>query len=522
MHTDTDRCLRAVRARDARFDGRFFTGVRTTGIYCRPSCPAITPRPGNVRFFPSAAAAQRDGFRACKRCRPDAVPGSAAWDPRGDVVARAVRSIADGVVDREGVTGLATRLGYSVRQLERLLVAELGAGPRALARAQRAQTARTLLEATDLPVAEVAFAAGFSSIRACNDTMRAVYAATPTELRAGRAATPSDGAAPATDGPAGLLHLRLPYRRPLHAAHLFGRLRANAVPGVEEWRDDRYRRTLRLPHGHGIVALRDADGHVDCALRLSDHRDLPAAIARLRALLDLDADPEAIDDVLADDPSLRAGVRSAPGRRVARTVDAHELAVRAVLGQQVSRAAAATHAARLAERHGEPVHDPDGGLTRLFPTAARLGEADLSVLRVPASRQQALRALAQALAGGDLDLGPGCDRERATAMLTSLPGIGAWTAALIALRGLGDPDAFPVTDLGVRIGAGALGLPTTRAALTRHAQAWRPWRAYAVQHLWCAHDPTADDDGPRARSSGAGPEGHDPRTPGRDDEEEAA
>jgi AraC family transcriptional regulator, regulatory protein of adaptative response / DNA-3-methyladenine glycosylase II len=479
MHLDHARCYAAVRSRDARFDGWFFTAVRTTGIYCRPSCPATTPRAENVSFHPSSAAAQRAGFRACKRCRPDASPGSPEWDHRADVVGRAVRLIADGVVDREGVRGLAVRLGYSVRQVERHLRAELGAGPLALARAQRAQTARILLETTSLPAAEVAFAAGFGSVRSFNAAVRTVFGTAPTGLRARARRRPDR----TTEG-AGTLQLRLPFRPPLHTAQLFGHLAATAVPGVEEWRDGAFRRTLRLPHGHGVVALRPHVDHVVAELRLSDLRDLTAAVGRCRRLLDLDADPAAVDAHLAGDPMLAPLVAAVPGRRIPRTVDGHELAIRAVVGQQVSTAAARTHAGRLVRAHGSAVDDPVGGLTHLFPTAEALADLDPRVVAMPASRRAALHALATAVASGEIELGAGADREAARRQLSTLPGLGPWTVETIAMRALGDPDAFLPTDLGVRGAATELGLPSSPAALTARAVRWRPWRSYAVQHLW--------------------------------------
>ena len=481
---DFDLCYRALGARDPRFDGWFFTAVTSTGIYCRPSCPARTPRRENVRFYPSAAACQQAGFRACKRCRPDATPGSPEWNSRGDVVARAMRLIADGVIDRHGVPGLAAALGYSVRQLQRVLVAELGAGPLALARAQRAQAARTLIETSSLPMTDVAFAAGFESIRQFNATVRAVFAMTPTELRERAARTRGARGAPAGAAPAqNGLRLKLSFRRPLCPENLFGHLAATAIPGVEEIRGRTYRRSLRLPFGAGIVELTPEADHVACRARLADLRDLSAAIARCRWLLDLDADPEAIDGLLSEDPGLRPLVVAAPGRRVPRTVDGGEMAIRAVLGQQISTAAARAHAARLVVRHGAPVSDPDGGLTHVFPPPEALSEIELAM---PASRRATVYALVDALRSGELDLSPGGDRERARATLEALPGIGPWTSEVIAMRALGDPDAFPATDLGVRRGAQALGLPDARSALTGYAERWRPWRAYAVQHLWGA------------------------------------
>ncbi|MDH6606354.1 AraC family transcriptional regulator of adaptative response / DNA-3-methyladenine glycosylase II [Streptomyces sp. SAI-208] len=477
MYTETERCVRAVQSKDARFDGWFFTAVLTTRIYCRPSCPVVPPKPENMTFYPSAAACQQAGFRACKRCRPDTSPGSPEWNQRADLVARAMRLIADGVVDREGVPGLAARLGYSTRQIERQLLAELGAGPLALARAQRAQTARLLIETTALPMADIAFAAGFSAIRTFNDTVREVFALAPSELRT-RAARRT-----APDTP-GFLSLRLPFRAPLNPDNLFGHLAATAVPGVEEWRDGAYRRTLRLPYGHGVVALTPRPDHIACRLTLSDLRDLTVAISRCRRMLDLDADPVAIDDQLRTDPLLAPLVDKAPGRRVPRTVDEAEFAVRAVLGQQVSTAAARTHAARLVTAHGEAVDDPEGGLTHLFPAPGALAAIDPASLAMPRTRRSTFTTLVSQLADGSLRLGVEQDWSETRARLLALPGFGPWTADVIAMRALGDPDAFLPTDLGIRRAAQELGLPSTPAALTARAAAWRPWRAYAVQYLW--------------------------------------
>ncbi|TDU75137.1 AlkA N-terminal domain-containing protein [Streptomyces sp. KS 21] len=481
MYTDTERCVRAVQSKDARFDGWFFTAVRTTGIYCRPSCPAVPPKVENMTFLPSAAACQQAGFRACKRCRPDTSPGSPEWNARADAVARAMRLIQDGVVDRDGVPGLAARLGYSTRQVERQLRAELGAGPLALARAQRAQTARLLIETSGLPMGDVAFAAGFSSIRTFNETVREVFALSPGELRlrAGKA----NRHVPRVPG---TISLRLPFRAPLNPDNLFGHLATTAVPGVEEWRSGAYRRTLRLPYGTGVVTLTPQPDHIGCQLALTDLRDLTIAISRCRWMLDLDADPEAVDDQLRSDPLLAPLVDKAPGRRVPRTVDAAEFAVRAVLGQQVSTAAARTHAARLVTSYGEPVADPDpeGGLTHLFPSPQALASLDPESLALPASRRATLTTLVGALADGSLPLGIDSDWEAARAQLNAMPGFGPWTTEVIAMRALGDPDAFLPSDLGVRRAAKELGLPSTPVALTARAAGWRPWRAYAVQYLW--------------------------------------
>jgi len=502
---DFDRCYRAVQSKDPRFDGWFFTAVTSTGIYCRPSCPA-RPKAANVCFYPSAAAAQQAGFRACKRCRPDAAPGSPEWDNRADVVARAMRLIADGVVDREGVPGMARQLGYSTRQLERLLLAEVGAGPVALARCQRAQTARVLIETTDLRMAVVAFAAGFASIRQFNDTVRAVFDVSPSGLRAkaaGRSGAFSggtsgsrpmtgsespgrDAAGVATSGQR--IQLRLPFRPPFFPDGLFGHLAATAIPGCEEIRDGSYRRTMSLPGGTAIVALSPRPDHIACSLRLRDLRDLTSAIARCRRLLDLDADPEAVDAALSDDPAVAKLVAKSGGQRVPRTVDEHEMALRAVLGQQVSTSGARRTAARLVSLLGTRVSDEDGGLTHAFPTVGRVAAMDPSQLAMPESRKRALLSLAEGLASGAVHLGPGADRERARAQLIEFPGIGPWTVQIIAMRALGDPDAFPATDLGVRNAAAKAGMPSGGPALLARAAAWRPWRSYAVQYLWSSLD----------------------------------
>ncbi|MER5701256.1 AlkA N-terminal domain-containing protein [Micromonospora sp. NPDC002296] len=491
MELDFERCYRAVDSRDQRFDGWFYTGVTSTGIYCRPSCPAMTPKRHNVRFFPSAAAAQGAGLRACRRCRPDAAPGSPQWDVRADVVGRAMRLIADGVVDRDGVPGLAARLGYTERHLHRMLRAELGAGPLALARAQRAQTARILIETTGLGMAEVAFAAGFGSVRQFNDTVREVYAAAPSELRDAR------GRAPVAGGP-GTIALRLAYRPPLHAAALLDFLALRALPGVEEVRDGTYRRGLRLPHGGAEVALTPAAGHVAATLRLADMRDLAPAVARCRRLLDLDADPAAVDGTLAADPALARLVAAEPGIRVPRAVDGFEMLVRAIVGQQVSVTSARTTLTHLLPPPQPPApgsgDQPEGsgrrdgrvGWGRGFPTAEEvLGIAD-GGFRMPVGRRETIRAAARAVVDGELDLDPGGDREETVRRLLAVPGIGAWTAGYVAMRALGDPDVQLHTDLAVRRGAAALGLPDAPLTLDAYAERWRPWRSYAVIRLWRA------------------------------------
>lgn len=480
---DHETCYRATASRDGRFDGRFYVAVRTTGIYCRPSCPAMAPKRGNVTFFPSAAAAQLAGFRACKRCRPDASPGSPEWNVRSDTVARAMRLIGDGTVDRDGVVGLATRLGYSERQLHRLLTAEVGAGAQALARAQRAHTARILVETTAMPFAEVAFAAGFASIRQFNDTVRAVFAATPRELRTAAERPAGRRAAPGT------LTVRLAVRPPFDGAGLIRMLAGKAVPGLESVDPGSVRptyvRALLLPHGEGMAALTPAADHVTCRLSLADPRDVVPAVARARRLLDLDADSAAVDDVLAADPLLAPLVAAWPGVRVPGAVDGFEMAVRAVVGQQVSVAGARTVTARLVRTYGKPVTAPDQTrVTHHFPTPEALAAADPAALPMPRARGRTLVALATAVADGAVDLDVGADREETTAALLRLPGIGPWTADYVRMRALGDPDVGLVTDLGVRRGLARLGAAGDLQAAARRASTWRPWRSYAVMHLW--------------------------------------
>ena len=479
---DFEHRYRAVRGRDVRFDGWFYVAVTSTGIYCRPSCPAATPKRSNVRFYPTAAAAQYAGFRACKRCRPDAVPGSPEWDSRADTVARAMRLIADGIVDRDGVAGLARRLCYTERHLHRLLAAEVGAGPLALARARRAHTARLLLETTNLPITEVAFAAGFASIRQFNDTIREVFAVTPRELR--RVREQRD------ETVRGGIPLRLAFRAPFDANAMLRFLGARAVAGVETFDRETYRRALRLPHGAGVVALSDGGDHVRCVLRLENLRDLGSAVQRCRSLLDLDADPVAITDVLGVDPLLGALVHRSPGRRVPGSVDGAELAFRAVLGQQVSVAGARTLAGRLVARCGDPLPETlaveDGEPTHLFPAPHTVAGATLHGLGVPDARRETLRTLARALAGRGILLDPGSEREEVERRLLELRGIGPWTASYVAMRAIHDPDAFLPTDLGVRKAVRRLGHADDRQSVAAVAERWRPWRAYATQHLWAS------------------------------------
>ena len=470
---DPEHCYRAVLSRDRRFDGVFYTGVKTTGIYCRPSCPAVTPRRQNVAFYVTAAAAQGAGFRACRRCRPDLTPGSPEWDVRADVCGRAMKMIADGVVDREGVTGLAARAGYTPRHLNRMLTSQLGAGPLSLARAQRAHTARILIETTAMSFADVAFAAGFSSLRQFNATVSELYGAAPTRLRQARR--------PARHRLApGQLTVSLPVRQPFAVGHLLDFLTARAVPGIEVCDGSTYSRSLRLPHGYGTAVLALHPDRVECTLTLADLRDLAAAVERCRRLLDLDADPVAIDGQLSEDPVLAPHVARRPGLRVPGHVDGFEVAVRAVVGQQISVAGARTVVGRLVADCGERLPGSTA-LTHLFPTPEVIAAANPEHLPMPKPRAHALTGLAAAVASGDVVLDRSADRADVRAALLALPGIGPWTAGYIALRALGDPDVFLATDLGVRQGMHKLGLSGDSGAA---AQRWRPWRSYASMHVW--------------------------------------
>ena len=463
----------ALSSRDARFDGQFIAGVHSTGIYCRPSCPAMTPQEKNVRFYRTAAAAHEAGLRACKRCQPDAVPGSPHWNLGDDLASRAMRLITDGVVERDGVPGLASRLGYTPRHLTRVLVAELGAGPLALARAHRAQSARTLLASTDLPVADVAFASGFSSIRQFNDTILAVYETTPTQLRslARRAGRAHASGVPST------LSLRLPARAPFDGTGLMRFFADHAISGVETGDDTTFERALRLPGGIAHVRLEAEGSSILCTARLESISDVSTLVARVRRLFDLDADSVAIDGALSRDAVLGPLVAAVPGIRLPGTVDAEEALFRTLVGQQISVAAARTVLGTIARELGT-----DG----LFPTATQLAEGGRDVLRGPASRVSTILGAAEALASGDLVLDVGMPADEFQARLTAMPGIGPWTAGYLAMRVLGNPDIMLGTDLVMLQSATALGLPGTTKGLTEHARRWAPWRSYAGLHLWRA------------------------------------
>jgi len=468
MTLDFDACYEAIKSRDARFDGRFFTAVRSTGIYCRPICPARTPGRTKVRFYPFAAAAEEAGFRPCRRCRPDRSPDSPDWDWRGDLVGRALRLIGEGVADQDGIPGVADRLAVSERHLRRLFESELGASPGSVARTHRSQLARRLIEETTMPLSEVALASGFASIRRFNSTMRETFERSPSELR--RAARPAR-----IPG----CRLRLPYRGPLHGDELFAYLAGRATPGVEEVIGTTYRRTVAIGPARGIVALRlDVSGEIELEARLERVDALAPVVRRARHLLDLDADPEAIAAHLSLDPKLRAMVGRRPGMRVPGAFDGFELAVRAILGQQVSVKAATTLAGRLAERFGEPVGEPDGTLTRYFPAPETLAEAEIEAIGLPGRRAATIRHLAAAVASGEIALDGTADIEETKARLLALPGFGPWTVSYIAMRSLRDPDAFLATDLGVKNATARLKIDGQRN------ERWSPWRAYATMYLW--------------------------------------
>ena len=472
MFSDHERCFRAVQARDARFDGVFYTAVATTGIYCRPSCPAVTPKPGNVIFHATAASAQEAGFRACRRCRPDTTPGSPEWNVRADAVGRAMRLIGDGVVEREGVDGLASRLGYSARHLTRMLTDELGAGPLALARSNRSHAARVLIETTDMPMSDIAFAAGFASIRQFNDSVRQTYALTPTQMRGRRRGTPT-----------GRVTVRLAVRQPFHATALLDFLAAHVLPGVETVDGTTYARVLRLPHGLGVMALTLHDDHVDCELELADLRDTAVAIGRARRMLDLDADPVAIDTVLAADPVLRDLVVAAPGLRVPSHVDGFEVAVRTIVGQQVSVAGANTVLGRHVPTRGTPVDfalATSFGLTHAFPTPEAFVDADHTDMGMPHARARTIVDLAHAVATGELELDAGGDRDAVRQQLLAMRGIGPWTADYVVMRALAHPDVLLTTDLVLRRELDRRGISAA------DTERWRPWRSYAGMHLWRA------------------------------------
>lgn len=479
MQLDVKVCRKAMLSKDARFDGRFFVGVRSTGIYCRPICPAPTPKAENVDYYTTASAAAEAGFRPCLRCRPEAAPGSDPWRGTAATVSRALRLIGSGELEEPRISEISARLGISSRQLGRLFHQHLGAPPKTVARTHRLQFAKKLLDETDLSVADVAFSAGFGSVRRFNAIMQETYGRTPTQVRRlareGRRKTSNDETV-----------LSLQFRPPYDWSALLDFFLARSVPGVESVDNGRYRRTIDFDDTHGWIEV--SGSHDKDALQLRvvfpSPRSLLGIVERTRRLFDLDADSTQIERVLVADDLLRRSVLERPGLRVPGAWDGFELATRAVLGQQVSVKAARTLAGRLASTWGEQIETaPSPELTHLFPKPESLAEADVASIGLTKTRATTLRRLARVVADGELDLGPSADLLEARERLLALPGIGPWTAEYIAMRALGDPDAFPAGDLGLRK-AIRPGEVVSEAELERLSTAWRPWRAYAVLRLW--------------------------------------
>ncbi len=483
MDLDHDACYRVITLRDARFDGRFFTAVRTTGIYCRPVCPARTPRSANVTFYPTAAAAQEAGFRPCLRCRPETAPDMGAWRGTSNTVSRALALIELGALDEGNAAALADRLGLGERQLRRLFREHLGASPIGVAQTRRVLLAKQLIHETRLPMTEIAFASGFGSVRRFNEAFLDLFERPPSELR-------RRGGVDVPASNQGEFSLLLRYQPPYDWPAMLDFLSQRAIAGVEHVTDGTYSRTLSLDGVEGTVSVRPAPGNLNalCAsIRISKLEALPSVIARLRRVFDLAADPRAISAHLAEDPVLAPLIAKRPGLRVPGAWDGFELAMRAVLGQQVSVAAAVRLAARLVAAYGQPLKVPAPGLTHCFPKPALLAKADLSSLGMPKARAATLSAVAAAVLSNPELLGARCELSEAVQRLRAIPGVGEWTAQYIALRQLREPDAFPASDLGLlRALADARGKRPSSNELLLRAERWRPWRAYAAQYLWAA------------------------------------
>jgi AraC family transcriptional regulator, regulatory protein of adaptative response / DNA-3-methyladenine glycosylase II len=492
MELDHEACYRAISTRDARFDGRFFTAVRTTGIYCRSICPARTPKRENVIFYPTASAAQEAGFRPCLRCRPESSPDLAAWRGTSNTVSRALALIAEGALDGEAIDALAERLGIGQRQLRRLFRQHLGASPIAVAQTRRVLFAKQLIVETAMPMAEVALASGFGSIRRFNATFHTLYQRPPRELRRSRSA---GGEQTGAEG----ITLRLPYAPPYDWDAMIGFLAARAIKGIEAVdARKRYRRSIALDGVRGVVTV-EPDGReraLRVTIRFPRIQSLAIIVRRVRRIFDLSADPLAIGEHLARDPLLEPLVARRPGLRVPGVWDGFELAVRAILGQQITVAAAVKLAAKLVAAYGDPLRSSTGdplrsstgdGLTHTFPTPESIAQADLRSLGIPAARTQALSSVAAAASTDPSLFSPTQTLEKTIAKLCSLRGVGEWTAQYIAVRVLREPDAFPAADIGLMRALTPPGgrRPSAGDVLAR-AEAWRPWRAYAAQHLWAA------------------------------------
>ncbi len=469
---------RARLSRDPRFDGQFFVAVTTTGIYCRPICPANLPSSANVRFFPTAAAAAEAGYRPCLRCRPECAPGTPAWSGTSTTVQRGLRLIAEGALDAGGVEALAGRLGVTSRHLRRLFTRHLGASPLVVAHTQRLHFAKTLIDQTSLPMRDIAVAAGFGSTRRFNETFRNTYGRTPRELRRRRAG----------EAAADALTVRVPYRKPYDFAALLAFLAARATPGVERVAGRRYLRTLTVAGKHGIIDVTEGDGSLTLQLHGIETTSLVAVVQQVRDLFDVNAPIADIHAVLEGDGYIGRRLARYPGVRVPGCCDGFELTVRAILGQQVSVAAATTMAGRIAQRYGEPIDVPVEGVrkvpNRLFPRPQRLRRARLESAGLTSARAATIRAVAAAAAEGRLRFDGAQDPAEFTARLLSVKGIGDWTAQYVAMRALKNPDAFPAADLGLLRAFG--GERLRPGDLARRAENWRPWRAYAAMLLWRA------------------------------------
>lgn len=481
MELNHDACYRAIELRDPRFDGQFFTGVRTTGVYCRPICPAQTPKPENVVFYPSAAAAQKAGFRPCLRCRPETAPGQGAWCGTSSIVSRAVNLIHSGALDETDLAGFSSRLGVGERQLRRLFQQHLGASPIAIAQTRRVLLAKQLIHETQLPMTEIAFASGFNSIRRFNETFYAMYGCPPSDLRRGmkpeRTAEHQGG-----------ISIFLAYRPPYDWPAMLAFLRKRAIAGMEEIDGDRYRRSICLNGKQGTVTVAPAtENTLRVTVRFPDISALPHIISRIRWVFDLEADPVAIGAHLAQDAILAPLITARPGLRVPGAWDGFELAMRAVLGQQVTVTAAVNLAGRMVAAYGMPLQEPEGTLTYVFPEAETLANANLALLGMPAIRAATLSAIARSVVEHTHFFDLYGELEDSIQRLTAIPGIGEWTAHYIAMRQLRLPDAFPASDSGLLRAISQLeGRKYSPKELLIRSTAWRPWRAYAAQHLWAS------------------------------------
>ncbi len=473
-----EQCYRAVRSRDVRFDGRFYTGVRTTGIYCRPVCPAPAPKSENIDFYPSAAAAEEAGFRPCKRCRPDSLPGTPAWNGTSATVTRALRLIAGGALDDSDIEELADRLGVGDRQLRRLFLQHVGASPIAVNRSRRAHFAKKLLEQTSLRVTEIAFAAGYASVRSFNDHFKRVFRATPSEVR--------DRESRGGVSPGGPLALRLTCRDPIDWPHLAGYFETRRIPGVEAVAGGAYHRVIEADDKTNILTVRMAKDGIRIELDRAAGRDLMRVCNRVRNQFDLDANPKRVDEVLAEDSFLAKSVRAHPGMRVPGAYDPFELMLRAIVGQQISVKGTTTILGRIVEAHGEPLEPglARDGLTHKAPTPETLADANLDGLGMNGAKIRTIQHAARAVASGAIPLDGSASFEELDEALLAVPGIGPWTAGYIAMRAFRNPDAFLPTDLGVKHALADIVPSKRQKEIEARAERWRPWRAYALLHLW--------------------------------------